>query len=145
MPSLPATVSEHFLADHARLERLLGRVQSALEKPDRDGALQRWTEYRASLMAHLEAEEKNLIPALLLRSQREARVIVQEHRHLRSRIKELDDAMASHPREEALEDLRDFSDELRAHTLGEERILYRWTDSHLDESQRILAIEALTV
>jgi len=141
MSDPPASVAQHFVLDHERLERLMGRVQSALEAADRDLALRRWTEYRASLTAHLEAEEQNLIPGLLLRSQRDARVLVQEHRHIRSRMKELDEAMASH--EATLESLRDFSDELRAHSLGEERLLYRWTDSHLDERQRIVAIEAL--
>jgi hypothetical protein len=94
-------------------------------------------------MAHLEAEEENLIPWLLPRSERAARVIVQEHRHIRARSKELDAAMASH--EATLDTVRDFSDELRAHSQSEERLLYRWTDTHLDEPQRMLAIEALTV
>jgi hypothetical protein len=41
--------------------------------------------------------------------------------------------------------LRDFIDELRAHSQSEDRLLYQWADAHLDEAHRVLATGALSL
>jgi hypothetical protein len=141
MHAPPATVSDHFLADHERLETLLGSVHSALEANDGDRASRLWADCCSGLMTHLDAEERSLIPPLLQRSQRNARVLVQEHRHIRSRLTELSGAMAS--RLMRADGLRDFVAELRAHSRSEARLLYQWVDAHVDEASGVAAIAGL--
>ena len=136
-----ATVSEQFLADHRRLKALLERVVSALLANDKDGAARLWAEGCACLVLHLEAEERYLIPPLLRRSEQNARVLVQEHRHIRSRMAELSAAMES--RNAGADAIRDFSDEFHAHSRSEDRLLYRWTETHIDDPERLAAVEAL--
>ena len=45
-------------------------------------------------MTHIEAEELRLIPALLIARERDTRVLVQEHRHIRARLTDLRNRLA---------------------------------------------------
>ena len=136
-----ATVCDQFLGDHRGLEALLDRVIAALVANDTDDAARIWAECCAGLVLHLETEEHHLIPALLRRSEQDARVLALEHRHIRSRLTELSAAIASQQAKPGA--IRDFSDELGAHSRNEERLLYRWAETHLDDQERLTAVEAL--
>jgi hemerythrin superfamily protein len=134
-------IRDHFLADHRRLETLVEEVLAAFEANDRQEVARLWTEFELGLLAHLEAEEVHLIPGLLRVCERDARVIVQEHRHIRTRLTELGVTVDLHTIR--LDSARDFIDELRAHSKNEDRLLYRWGDAHLDESERKSLFAAL--
>jgi hypothetical protein len=138
----PPSVPAHFLADHARLEALLEQVLALLETDDRERMLSSWAHFCARVFAHMEAEETCLISPLLGVCERDARVLLQEHRHIRARLKELSTALRL--RAVRVDSLRSLVDELGAHARSEERLLYRWADARLDESARAAAIEALT-
>lgn len=137
----PPSIHQPFVEDHRRLDGLLARLLGALEIHDGAASLEIWRELDPALLGHMDAEEEHLLPALHLAREREARVIIQEHRHLRERWKELGDAL-SRPAA-ALGMLRDFVDVFRAHARGEEKILYQWTDAHVAEPHRSSAIRAV--
>lgn len=143
METTLAVVSHRFLLDHERLEVLLGELLAAVRANDHERESRLWEECRAGLMVHLEAEETHLIPALRRMNERDARVIVQEHHHIRTRLAEIGAGMVS--RSVRFDSLRDFIDELRAHAQSEDRLLYKWADTHLDEQQLASAIGALVM
>jgi hemerythrin-like domain-containing protein len=138
----PEAIREGFLADHRRLEALVEDLLSAFERDDRDAVARLWTALESGLLAHFEAEETHLLPELLRKSERDARVIIGEHRHLRSRLTELGVGIDLHL--VRLEMARHFVDELRAHARNEDRLLYRWADEHLGEPEQRAMLEALT-
>jgi hypothetical protein len=112
--------------DHLALEALFAGILAAIESaPGNVVAL--WTEFEAALLAHFEEEERVIVSEYLTARPREARTILEEHRYLRGRIAQLRGALPSVP----LELARTFLDELRAHGQHEERVLYRWAETHV--------------
>jgi hypothetical protein len=134
-------IRSHFLADHQRVETLLEALLAALAANDLPNALQAWTGLESGLVAHLGAEETLLIPALLVARERDTRVLVQEHRHIRARLTGLGSGLALGIMRPST--LRDFVDEMRVHAKTEDRLLYQWADVHLDDAGRTAAIDAL--
>jgi hemerythrin superfamily protein len=139
--SLPGPIREAFLADHRRLEALVDQLLVAFEADDREAIAKLWTQVESGLLAHFEAEETHLIPELLRRSDRGARVIIGEHQHLRARLAELGVGVDLHL--VRLEAARHFVDELRAHARNEDRLLYSWADDQLDDDAQLATIGAL--
>lgn len=111
-------------SDHRRLEQLVEELLVALESDDAHAIASAWSRLEAELLAHFEAEETHLIPELVRTSQRDARVIIGEHRHLRSRISELGATARRHTLRP--ETARNFISELRAHARNEDRLLYSY-------------------
>jgi hemerythrin superfamily protein len=122
------------LEDHRRLELLFEELLSAFEENDREGVATTWSEFDRRLLAHMNAEERYLIPSLFRVDPRAARTILEEHRHLRARLTELGAGVDLHV--VRLEAARGFVDELRAHARNEDRLLYRWADEHVAEADR---------
>lgn len=119
-------VRERFLADHGELEALFTRLLAAFETEDPDAIASRWSEFDARLSKHLEVEERFMIPRLSSSRPRDARAILEEHRHIRSRLVEFGfkvDLRVVRP-----ETARGFVEELRAHARHEDDVLYRWAD-----------------
>ena len=135
------TVREAFPADHRRIERLLEQLLTAFEANDREVIARLWTGVEAGVLAHFEAEETHMIPDLLRRSPRDARGILAEHQHLRSRLAELGVALDLHL--VRLETARNFVAELRAHAKNEDRVLYRSADEGLSEAAQQATVEAV--
>ncbi len=134
------TIRDHFIADHVRLETLLGKLLAAFEANDREDIQSLWTDFESSLLVHLEAEEKHLIPALLRARERDAHAILAEHRHIRGRLAELGTGIDLHI--VRCDAARAFIEELRAHARHEDS-LYQWADERLGESERASLIGAL--
>lgn len=130
-----------FRADHQRIERVVLRLLAAFEANDREDIARLWTELDTGLLLHFAVEEKSILPELLLRSPRDAGVIVSEHRHLRARLAELGVSIDLHL--VRLEIARHFVEELRAHALSEERILYGSSDTVVGERERRSTLRAL--
>jgi hypothetical protein len=87
-------IRSHFLADHLSAETRLDSLLAALAANDHSNSAQVWKGLASGLVAHLGAEEALLIPALLVARERDTRVLVQEHRHIRARLKDLGREMA---------------------------------------------------
>lgn len=136
-----AHICQRFLADHARLESLLEGLLAAFEANDREDMAKLWTAFEAGLNAHLDAEERYLIPAFERDYPEEARVILAEHEHIRSRLIELGTQLDLHI--VRLTATRAFIDELRAHAANEDRLLYQWSDTHFKDDNRAPILEAL--
>ena len=134
-------IHTHFLDDHRRVEALLEALLAAWVANDHPNASRVWKGLETALAAHLGAEETFLIPALLVARERDTRVLIQEHRHIRARLTELGSGLASGTMRPST--LRDFVDEMRAHAKTEDRLLYQWADGHLGDVGRAAAIDAL--
>lgn len=139
---LSTPIRDRFLADHERLDAALARLLAAFEANDQEDVARTWVEFESGLIAHLEAEETHLIPALHWASERAARVVVAEHTHIRARLTDLGAGIDLHV--VRLDSVRSFIDELRAHAQSEERLLYRWGDEHLHAPDRTLLLDALS-
>jgi hypothetical protein len=119
------------VADDQRLEDMFACVLGALERAD-PGFSVLWRDFEVCLNAHMDDEEHRVIPKLAAIRLREAMAILQEHRYLRARLKEIGEAVArGHLRPE---NARSFCDELRAHARHEESIFQRLMDEGYDPS-----------
>jgi hemerythrin-like domain-containing protein len=136
-----SVVRERFVGDHRELEDLLKRVLAAFEADDRGAVATLWSEFEGRLTNHLDAEDRHVIPRLFSSLPREARTLLEEHRHIRTRLSELRSGIATHV--VRLETARGFIDELCAHSHHEEDVLYRWADEHLDGGDQSALVEAL--
>lgn len=134
-------VRDALLKDHERLERVLEQVLAAFEANDREGVATSWTRFDAQLLAHLAAEERHLIPALFRVNQRDARSLLEEHRHIRARLTELGAGVDLHI--VRLAAARAFIEELRAHARHEDSLLYRWADENVADSDRMELLQAI--
>lgn len=141
-PSPGYLVRDRLVQDHARLERTLEQVLAAFEANDRDGVATSWAKFDTELLAHLDVEERFLIPALFRVNERAARTILEEHRHIRTRLTELGAGVDLHI--VRLPAARAFIEELRAHARHEDSLLYRWADEHVEDAERELLLNALT-
>lgn len=115
-----------FLSNERVLGGLLGDLLDAARANDGDRVARIWEELEPAITLHLELEARHLLPRLFASSAREARVLVQEQKHLRNR---LDDLKAGASRR-ALRPgtVRDFIDVLRAHARHQERHRASWCD-----------------
>lgn len=135
-PSLGAAFRE----DHRRLEDLLGHVVDQLEAGRGDQARALWRECEEGLIRHLQTEEALLLPDLLTAKPREARALLEEHRHIRQRLAELTLGLNRAVRPDRVQA---FVDELRAHASHEEGTLYLWAEMAVEPSQQQAAIARL--
>lgn len=135
------SLREPFLRDHVRLEALFERLLVALEANDRGDIARYWTEFESGLLGHMETEEAHLFPVLQGVSPKSARILVQEHRHIRTRLTEI--GMALHLHSLRLDTARAFIDEVRAHARSEDRLLYQWADGRLDPAEKTATLQAL--
>jgi hemerythrin-like domain-containing protein len=137
-----STLRDRFLDDHSELEDLFAGLLDAFEANDREGIAQLWHEFDDRLAKHLETEERFMIPQLFASRPRDARAILEEHRHIRSRLVELGRGVELHT--VRLETARGFIDELRAHACHEEAALYRWADENLSAAEQTPAARLTT-
>ncbi|HLK39884.1 MAG TPA: hemerythrin domain-containing protein [Polyangiaceae bacterium] len=93
----------------------------ALEIWNRDAVASAWKDLESGLVAHMADEEQRLTPRIAAIQLREALAILQEHRFLRGRLRELREATERGVAR--IEDVRSFRDELRAHARHEAQIV----------------------
>jgi hypothetical protein len=116
---------------HQYLDDLYTRLLDAMEANAPDvGEL--WTELDHSLHAHMEAEERFVLPAFARVDRDEAVTLLRDHGKIREQLLELGVAVDLH----AIRHIRslEFIELLRAHAGREENLLYRWADQQLDQS-----------
>ncbi len=133
---------EGMRADHDRANALFDRVIECVESDDRERIASVWTELETMLIRHLDVEDDLLIPRVAVVSMRDARTLLEEHKHFRKKLAELSTAVDLHTLR--LEPVRDFVDQLRAHARREDATLYAFGDEHLSDTDREAVLAALT-
>jgi hypothetical protein len=119
--------------DDAALDAAIATLLGALEADDLGVVASTWPAFARDVVAHMDDEEQRVTPRIAAVRPREALAILQEHRFLRGRLRELGDALAR--RALRLEDARSFRDELRAHARHEEKILQRMPEANDGSSE----------
>lgn len=125
-------------ADHRELELMMTCLIEASVAGDEPEIERLWALFKSRLSAHIDREERYLLPAVQRRAPRVARTIREEQRHIRARSAELGLGVAG--RSMRLDAVRSFITELRAHARSEDRLLYVWADEHLDADEHALAL-----
>ena len=115
--------------NHARLDRIYEQLIEALAA-NAPEARELWTALDHGLLAHMEAEERFVLPAFARVDRDEAVALLREHGKLREQLLELGIAVDLHFIR--LDQGRAFIETLRAHAGREDRLLYRWADERLD-------------
>lgn len=141
MSTNEAALREHLLADHRRLEHTFEQLLEAFRADDRTDVSELWTRFETQLKSHMAVEERDLIPRLERVDRAAAQGLLNEHRHIRSRLAELGFVVDLHVAR--LEMAQEFIEELRAHARHEDELLYRWADEHLDEAERRVLLRAI--
>jgi hemerythrin-like domain-containing protein len=136
-----SSLRSRLLDDHHDLEALMARILEACERDDREGISEAWGELDARVMGHLETEDRYLVPALMRTNEREARAIMSEHRHIRTRLVELGAAVDLHTIR--AETARSFIDDLRAHASHEDEMLYRIAEDTIPYEEHEGIFEAM--
>lgn len=116
-------------SNHARLETLFEQLLDAMAAGSPD-ARELWTELDHGLLAHMEAEERYVLPAFAAVDTTAAREILGEHAEIRAQLLELGVAMDLHRLR--FDTSREFIRLLRSHAAREDNLLYRWADARLD-------------
>jgi hypothetical protein len=111
------------------LGKLLDRVLAAMEANARDEVRGLWTELDHGLLAHMEAEERFVLPVFAHVDAEEARALLREHGLLREQLLQLGIAVDLHC--VRYEWSREFAELLERHAGREENLSYRWADERL--------------
>ncbi len=111
------------VADDEALDAAFDRLLRALQGGDLEGVADCWRLFESNLVAHMDYEEQRVTPRIAAISLREALAILQEHRFLRGRLREIGEAIGRGT--VRFDDARSFRDELRAHARHEDAIFKR--------------------
>jgi Hemerythrin HHE cation binding domain len=115
--------------DHERLERLFVALQDGLEADDREGAARLWGELDTGLCAHLDFEEREILPAFHDIDPVEAEKLLREHQQIRRGVAELGVGVDLHLLR--AEVASEFIALLRRHAQREDALMYRWAEQEL--------------
>ena len=116
-------------ADHERLDRLYVQLVDAFRGGDWDDVRIMWDAFESGLRAHMEAEERYVLPALREVDPAEADALRAEHDAVRARVAELGVAADLHMVKDDV--AADLIDKLRAHARREDALAYRFADRSL--------------
>lgn len=124
-----AEVCASLAGGHEQMERLIDDILSA-PGDETEPVRSLWLPFAAILAAHLDEEDRLLIPALVRVAERQARGLVLEHRHLRARIAQIDLAFSAGTL--AARGVRAFAEEVLAHHRREGALLARLAPAEVD-------------
>ena len=137
VPPLPSTGLRHRLTrDHARLEQLFEDLRTAFDADAPRDAARLWGELDQGLGAHMDFEERHVLPAFRAVDRCEADDLLREHELIRRRLIELGVGVDLHLLR--VEVVADFIALLRAHARREDALLYRWLERELPEAAQSL-------
>jgi iron-sulfur cluster repair protein YtfE (RIC family) len=132
--------------DHDRLDRALRLVSSAVAKGRLADAADRYEVLEPRLLHHFRMEDELLFPvfeASLGMGNGPTAVMCDEHRHARTALAMMRDALRRSDARSYEEGLRYLQSVLPDHNAREERILYPALDSLLRPSERARLVERL--
>lgn len=125
-----------FLFDehHVRLERACNDLLSEAYADDPRALCQRWRQFEAEVLDHINAEEELIVPAFEQVAPAEARAIRAEHAMLRDLLHRLGIEVDLH--EIRLRTVRELIALLHEHAAREvDRGMYSWAADHLPTSR----------
>lgn len=117
---------------HAALHRSCEQLIAEAKKQDRSRFLALWTSFERTLLAHLTAEEAELLPAYRRVAPADADAITYEHAFFRSVLAEL--SVGRDLRLMKATAIETFVRQLREHVVREDRGLYFWANRSLPEA-----------
>jgi hypothetical protein len=112
--------------DHDRLDRAFEAIVTRAYGGDFQQIEAEWSRFQDALVGHLEAEERNLIPALAVDRPGEAQALLDDHRVIRIRLLQMGVDLDLHCL--SAERVEAFVAALRAHANREESMFYPWVD-----------------
>lgn len=115
-------VSTKLVHDHETLDALLAQLAEEAQDSDRPALQATWNEFESRLIAHINAEERYLLPLIEVDNPAEVAQTRREHIEIRDLIAELGLAIELHTAREP--DIRRLVELLRAHAKHEEAALY---------------------
>jgi hemerythrin superfamily protein len=124
-------------ASHSALAGLAQELLAAVRANDRDSIHSLWVRFETQLLAHLEAEERYVLPAFARAVPDEALALIREHGTLREHILQTGVAIELHQVRLAM--FEQFLAELLEHAKREEGVLYRWASTMIDRKLALLA------
>ncbi|MBA3539534.1 MAG: hemerythrin domain-containing protein [Deltaproteobacteria bacterium] len=117
-------------ASHRAMDRAFERLLDALAANDQLEVHSNWVQVEAELLAHMETEERFVLPAFARVELGHATALLGEHASIRQQLLELGVAVELHFLR--LEPCKQFIATLRAHAQREDELLYRWAAGRLD-------------
>jgi hypothetical protein len=137
--SLGTLLAEH----HAELDQRLSALVTRAQGGDPVQLRGEWSAFEQELLAHLDLEEAEVLPAFARHDGAAALAVLDEHAAIRAQLLEmgmnLDLHLVSAERVEKL------VEQLRAHARHEEQALYAWTRHNLHGDGRKMLAGALSV
>jgi hemerythrin superfamily protein len=137
MPRLYDLLREH----HEKLDRVFDHLVERTRAGDAAAADETWTEFERELLAHMEAEEKFILPLLDQSAPADAAHVRNEHEHIRAMLHEMGISLELHTL--PAEKVHSFVQFLREHATKEEASLYPFADRFLSEDQKHGLLERL--
>ncbi len=114
---------------HARLFSLFDELMAEVKKDDRSKLHDMWNAFEAALLAHMAAEETELLPRYAKLHRAEAETLADDHGFFRTTLSEFGVDLELHlMRRTAVEA---FLGRLREHASTEDRGLYPWASASL--------------
>jgi len=123
------SLRDRLTADHLRLDALFDDVLKRLALDDRDETRAAWNDFEKGLLAHLEVEEKFILPKFAKDHELEASAIRREHDAFREKLAELGVMVDLHAIRVNV--ANDFMRALREHARREDALMYRWAQENL--------------
>ena len=135
------SIRDRLTADHLRLDALFDDVLKRLALDDRDETRTAWNDFEKGLLAHLEVEEKFILPKFGKDHELEASVIRREHDGFRKKLAELGVMVDLHAIR--MNVANDFVRALREHARREDSLMYRWAQENLASEARAEMLNGL--
>lgn len=135
------SIRDRLTADHIRLDALFDDVLKRLALDDRDETRTAWSDFEKGLLAHLEVEEKLVLPRFSKDHELEASVIRREHDAFRKKLSELGVMVDLHAIR--MNVANDFVRALREHARREDSLMYRWAQENLAKEARAELLSSL--
>jgi hemerythrin-like domain-containing protein len=120
-------------ADHADFILLFRDLENAVATADQPNLQKAWTVFERRLTAHIDAEEKHLLPGLRDSHPEEVRRVLDDHARFRRLLAELGVRCDLHMlRKTAADELLSL---LGSHSELEDETVYKWAENELDQPQ----------
>lgn len=116
------SVSSKLVRDHQELDALLARLSEDAQSCEREALQATWAAFEGRLIAHIDAEERFLLPLVETDNPREVAQTRRDHAQIRDLVAELRLAVELHTVREP--DIRKLVKLLRSHARHEEAALY---------------------